>query len=109
MLFSGRSAMSLPIRSMASSKASAILLIEGGFGQLEAGLEDLLHAATSAASARAVLYPCSNHSKLPQWSKIRKCVLSLAGAEQVLAEPGAAADHLPELDVGVRPAWRRPG
>ena len=27
--------------------------------------------------------------------------MSLPGAEQVLAEPGAAADHLPELDVGV--------
>ena len=95
------SAMSWAIRSTAASKHRIVHLVERGLGQADAGLEQLLQERLLRPMGCFSLYFSSKNSKFFQWSKIRKCVLSLPGPNRFSAEPGAAADHLPELDVGV--------
>ena len=75
-------------------------LLERRLGELEAGLEDQLRQRLRLLGLDGLVTLVEELEVLPvvEDQEVR---LVLAGSEQVLAEPGAAADHLPELDVGV--------
>ena len=100
MVSPGRSAMSLAIRSMAVSKASGLACWRAVSASLIAGLEEQLRQRLGLLGLGGLVALVEELEVLPvvEDQEVR---LVLARAEQVFAEPGAAADHLPELDVGV--------
>ena len=100
---SGRSAMSRASRSMAVWKSPGPLLA-GGLGQGNSGLEEPLEQRLGLAGfglGELVLIEVLESGEVVPVVEDQEVGLVLAGAEEVVAEPGAPADHLPELHVGV--------
>ena len=82
----------------ARSSPCASMRVEG-LDQLEAGLEDLLAQRHAARRRRRAARSWLKYSRFWQKSKTLNSRLVVAGPEQVGAQAGAAADHLPELGL----------
>jgi hypothetical protein len=74
--------------------------LEGRLGKLDAGLEQQLHQGLRDLGLHWLVVEVEEVEVAPviEDADLR---LVLAGAEKVLPQTGAAADHLPELDLGI--------